>query len=221
MRIENIDEFAKRVNRKRRTIFDFYSKNLELKLETKKKGIRRYIPVEHEKYWKSEILFENYKEICDEDKMKKNLLDYLFQKDKPLANYFWGFEWTYFIGINYKDDRSKDYCISKVQRCYEMLHKTFGHQTGLRLLFSTEAFSGRDFGQHNHAVLYVENKSLRNVVLSKMRKYFKDDRFYSDPYSRYKGGIHYMLKEGVQGIDWGIFGNNLKQEGIDYEDKGK
>ena len=30
-----------------------------------------------------------------------------------------------------------------------------------------------------------------------------------------------MLKEGIQGIDWDILGNNLKQEGIDYENKGK
>ena len=98
-----------------------------------------------------------------------------------------------------------------------MLNKTFGHRTSLRLLYSTEAFSGRDLGQHNHVVLYVGNKLLRKIVLSRMKKFFKDDRFYSDEYCCYKGGIHYMLKEGIQGIDWDILGNNLIQEGIDNE----
>ncbi|NOY48467.1 MAG: hypothetical protein GXO84_09815 [Chlorobi bacterium] len=220
MRYENIDEFADRVERKRRTIFRFYKDNPELKLETKKKGVKRIIPITHEKYWKSDLLFEENKKLIDDNIMMENLLNYLYQNDKPLANHFWGFDWSYFIGINYKDDRSKDYCITKMNKCYEMLQGKYGHETTIRLLFSTEVFSGRDFGEHNHVVLYVKNKTLRKVVLNKMKAFFKNDRFYSDEYCRYKGGIHYMLKEGVQGEDWDILGNNLKAEGIKYENKG-
>ena len=149
MRLENIDEFARRVNRKRRTIFDFYRKNPELKLETKKKGIRRYIPVEHEKYWKSELLFNDNKKLNEDIRMTKNLVDYLHSNKCPYGNYFWGLEWTHFIGINYKEERSKDYCVTIMKKCFELLNKEFGHRTTLRLLFSTEAFSGLMFFCYN------------------------------------------------------------------------
>ena len=213
MKYVNVDVFAKKVNKSRRTIFRFYEKKPELKNETKKKN-KRLIPMEHLKYWNPELLYDENKLIADNDRKKKNLLDYLHRNDKPIANFFWRFDWTFFIGINYKDERSKDYCISMMNLLYDSLNEKFGNETKLRILFSTEAFEGRNYGHHNHVVLYVQNKKFRKLIEKDVIKFFMNDRVYVDDYDMYKGGIHYMLKEGTQGVDWGVNGNNLEEEGI-------
>lgn len=219
MKYEDIDTFAERVGKNRRTIFRFYEKYLELKSETKKKG-KRLIPIAHEKFWNPEMLFEENKTLSDSNRMMQNLLDYLHENKNPLANKFWGLDWSYFVSVDYKHERNKNYSISMMNKLYEMLEKKYGKDTTIRMFFTTEPFANRNNGQHNHFMIYVENKTLGKGVLNEIKKFFQHDRVDSSDYTKYKGGLFYMTKEGTQGTDWDILGNNLTIEGIKYENKG-
>lgn len=219
MKYENIDAFAKRVGKHRRTIFRFYNKNPELKNETKKKK-ERLIPIEHKKYWNPELLFENNKLLSEENRMMRNLLEYLHDNKNPLANKLWGLDWSCFVSVDYKHERSKNYSITMMNKLYSVLEEKYGKQTTIRVFFTTEPFANRNNGQHNHIMIYVENKALVELVLSQVKKFFKYDRVDSSNYTKYKGGLFYMMKEGTQGIDWDILGNNLVEEGLKYENKG-
>ena len=219
MKYENIDAFAERVGKSRRTIFRFYTKNPELKIETKKKG-KRLIPIAHRKFWNSEILFDENKTLSDSNRMMRNLLDYLNENKNQLANKFWGLDWSYFVSVDYKHERSKNYSITMMNKLYEMLEEKYGKETTIRIFFTTEPFANRNNGQHNHLMIYVENEILGKVVLSQIKKFFQHDRVDSSDYTKYKGGLFYMMKKGAQGMDWDILGNNLAIEGIKYEGKG-
>jgi hypothetical protein len=220
MKYESINEFATRVGKTRRTIFRFYNKHVDLQAETKKRGGKRLIPINHKKYWNCELIFDEHKKLVKDYRLTKNLLDYLHENDKPLANKFWGMEWTYFIGINYKYVRNKDYCVSMMNCLYERLNKKYGAKTTIRMFFTTEPNDDRIDGAHNHVVLYVKNEKMKQLVMNAIIKYFKNDRVFYDDYNKYKGGFHYIMKYGIQDEDWGFDGNNLEKEGVKYENKG-
>ena len=214
MKYESINEFSKRIGKSRRTIFRFYSKNIELNEETKIRNGKKIIPISHNKYWSSEIMYEENKRLNIDIKFMKNLLDYLHTNDKPLANKIWRFDWSYFVTINYKEERSEDFCFKKMHRLYKKLEDKFGKATILRMIFTTEPFEYRDNAHHNHLFLYIQNEKLKKQVLKDVHKFFPNDRIHSDDYDMYKGGIHYIMKDGINGVDWDILGNNLSLEGL-------
>lgn len=220
MKYENINEFAKRVGKTRRTIYRFYNKNTDLQEETKKKSGRRLIPITHKKYWNTDILFDENKTLVKDNREAKNLIDYLYENDNPLAIKFWLMKWSMFVSVDYKHERNKTYCFSMMSKLYEKLEKDYGDYTVLRMFFVTEPFANRNNGQHNHVTLYVSNEKLRPVILHDINQFFKYDRVDSSDYTKYKGGLFYMMKEGMQGEDWDILGNNLIEEGKKHENKG-
>ena len=220
MKYENINKFAKRVGRSGRTIYRFYNKNVDLREETKKKGGRRLIPLTHKKYWNTDILFDDNKTLVKDNREAKNLIDYLYKNDNPLAIKFWHMKWSMFVSVDYKYERSKTYCFSAMSALYEELVKKYRNDTVLRMFFVTEPFANRNNGQHNHASLYISNEKLRPVILHDINQFFKYDRVDCSDYTKYKGGLFYMMKQGMQGEDWDILGNHLTKEGIKYEDKG-
>ena len=57
-------------------------------------------------------------------------------------------------------------------------------------------------------------------VLSNSLHTFSYDRVEASPYDKYQAGLFYATKGGLVGEDWDILGNNLKQDGIDYANKG-
>ena len=56
--------------------------------------------------------------------------------------------------------------------------------------------------------------------MEEIRNYFSYDRVEAAPYDKYQAGLFYATKGGLVGEDWDILGNNLKQDGIDYANKG-
>jgi len=219
MKYEKIEKFAKRVGVSTRTIHRFYNKYPELKEETKGKRPKLY-PIEHKKFWKSELLFENNIRLVKDNREAKNLIDYLYNNDNPLAIKFWYMKWSMFVSIDYKYERNKTYCFTKMSHLYQNLADKFGNDTRIRMFYVTEPFANRNNGQHNHIALYTEQESLKPQILKRIKKMFRNDRVDSSDYCKYKGGLFYMMKNGIQGEDWDILGNNLIQEGIEYEDKG-
>lgn len=207
MKYDKVNDFAEKVNKSRSTVFRFYKKNEDLKNETKIKNGKRVIPVEHSKYFDSEIMFDENKVLKLENHSMKNLINYLSDKDS-LTNKLWFMEWSFFFTIAYKAERNKKSCFRQMHAMYEMLIEKYGNETDIRLFFTTEPFNNRK-GYHNHFMIHIENKSLHQQVTEDIKSFFNYDRVDFGIYDRHQGGLFYMSKEGLVNEDWDILGNNL------------
>ncbi|MBW4359794.1 hypothetical protein [Flavobacterium taihuense] len=207
MKIENLKEFIKSTKKSKSTIVRFYKKNEDLFLKTEIKNGKRYYPKEHVRYFDSEILHDENKLLRLENQSMKNLIDCLVDKDS-LQYRLWQMDWSFFFTVAYKTDRNKKSCFRQMHSMYEMLISKYGDETGMKMFFTTEAFSNRT-GYHNHFVLHVENKKLHQQIVEEIQSYFSYDRVDCGVYDKYKAGLFYASKEGLVNEDWDIIGNNL------------
>ena len=208
MNYEKNQTFVKKAGISRSKLYRFYDNNPELFNETQFKKNRRLIPEKHYKYFDREKLFE-------ENKSMRNLIDCL--RDKQTIPYrFWYLDWSYFMTISYKLERSKDSCSSRMRQLYTFIQNTYGDKTGLRIFFSSEPHDNRK-GYHNHLLLNIQNRSLHKPILDIINKEFKNDKVDYSTYDYYKGAVYYTSKKGLQGTDWDFDGNKLKEEGLGYE----
>lgn len=216
MKYEKVNDFAKRVNVTRRTIFRFYAKNPKLKEETKMKNRLRIVPISHKRFWNVDELFESNKAYNEANRMMSNLLLAL-QTGNPLVKKLWFLKWTHIITISPKGG-SLEYCTNRILQFYSEIDEKYGEKTNLRMLYNSERFSGGS-GYHSHIVLNIENKKLQPKILKHLEQYFKDDRIELDKYDYKKGFLFYSIKnsEDFKTISWGFDGNNLKKEKLDYE----
>lgn len=216
MKYEKVDDFAKRVDVNRRTIFRFYAKNSELKKETKIKNGCRVVPISHKRFWSVDELFESNKEFTNENRMMSNLLLAL-QTGNLFARKLWFSAWTHIVTISPKG-YSLQYCTSKISQFYDEVNLKYGAKTNLRIFYNSEQYSGGS-GYHTHLVFNIENKKLQPLILSDLKKYFKGDRIEADTYDFKKGFLFYSIKDSkdFETVSWGFDGNNLKKEGFDYE----
>jgi hypothetical protein len=60
---------------------------------------------------------------------------------------------------------------------------------------------------------------LHEAILNDIKEYFSYDRVEVAPYDKYKAAVFYMSKEGTINEDWDIVGNNLKKDGLQFENK--
>jgi hypothetical protein len=215
MKYEKISEFVTTARSSRSSVYRFYNKNEELWSETKKKGNKRLIPVEHLKYFDSEIMFDENKVLRSENQSMKNLIDCLVDKDS-LQYRLWQLGWDFFFTIAYRAERNKKSCFRQITGLYESLIKKYGDESGLRIFFTTEPFVNR-IGFHNHFVIRVENEKLKEEVVNEINKYFSYDRVDVTKYDKYKAGLFYISKEGLVNEDWDILGNNLRGDNIKYD----
>ena len=81
MKRENIKKFIIRTKTSKSTIYRFYRKNEELWRETILKSNKRLFPIEHAKYFDSEIMFDENKVLKSENQSMRNLIDCLMDKD--------------------------------------------------------------------------------------------------------------------------------------------
>ncbi|MGZ0017644.1 hypothetical protein [Yeosuana sp. AK3] len=219
MKYEKVEEFARRVGVTRRTIFRFYSKNAELKEETKIKNRCRVIPISHKRFWNVDELFESNKELSNDNRMMSNLLLAL-QTGNILIRKLWFLNWSHIVTICPKGG-SIEYCTSRIIQFYDEINKTYGMKTNLRIFYNSERFSDGG-GYHTHIILNVENKKLQPIILKHLKGYFKSDRIEIDEYDFKKGFLFYSIKDekDFKTVSWGFDGNNLEKEGLVYEDKG-
>lgn len=179
-------------------------------MKTEIKNGKRYYPKEHIRYFDSEILHDENKVLRLENQSMKNLIDCLVDKDS-LQYRLWQMEWDFFFTVAYKTDRNKKSCFRQMNSMYENLILKYGNQTGIKIFFTTEAFTNKT-GYHNHFVLHVENKKLKQQIVKEIQNYFSYDRVDFGVYDKYKAGIFYASKEGLVNEDWDIIGNNLGKD---------
>lgn len=208
MKCENIKEFIISTKASKSTIYRFYKKNKDLFAETKLRNGKRIFPVGHARYFDSEIMFDENKILRQENESMRNLIDCLEDKDS-LQYTLWQMEWSFFFTVAYKHERNKKSCFKQMHGLYDYLLKKYGHATELRLFFTTESFTGRK-GHHNHFVIYIKDKKLHEQIVTDIQEYFSDDRVDVGIYDKYKAGLFYMSKEGLNGEDWDFINNNAK-----------
>lgn len=215
---DKVNDFLKKIKKGKSTLYRFYRKNEDLFLETKKKRNKRLIPIEHAKYFDSEILHEENKLLVQQNGCMKNLINCLVDKDS-LQRRLWMMDWSFFATLAYKAERNQKSCFKMMHAVYDSLIEKYGDDTSIRLFFTTEPFANRE-GYHNHFVLYVENVKLREQVIEEIKKFFSYDRLDFSVYDKFKAGMFYLAKEGLVNEDWDILGNNLENENLSNETKG-
>jgi len=186
----------------------------------KKKGRRTYYKYDREllkhflpKHW----LDVEVKAVEQEAEIKamKNLIDRL-NNPNTLEYRMFQLDWTVFGTVAFKYDKGKTQCFNDMSKLYEELEQRFGKKTKLRLFYTTEPFANRN-GNHTHFILHVSNKILKDEVVMCIENHFKYDRVDAQPYNKYKAGTYYPAKNGLQGTDWDILGNNLTIDGLSNE----
>jgi hypothetical protein len=215
MKYENLKKFIISTKASKSTIYRFYKKNEELWNETKIPSGKRLFPIDHARYFDSEIMFDENKVLRQENQSMRNLIDNLVDKDS-LQFRIWQLDWSFFVTVAYKLERNKKSCYKQMNALYEHLEQKYGDVTKLRLFFTSEPFTNRK-GYHNHMVLNVTNRKLHEEILNEIRDYFSFDRVDVRPYDMYKAVVFYMTKEGTINEDWDILGNNIKEDGLQFE----
>lgn len=205
MKYENLKKFIISTKASKSTIYRFYKKNEDLFLETKKPRRERLFPVDHARYFDSEIMFDENKILRQENQSMRNLIDCLADKTS-FQQTFWQMDWSFFFTVSYKLERNKASCFKQMHGLYDYLNEKHGASTGLRLFFTTESFTNRK-GCHNHFVIYIEDKRLHEQIVTEVQEYFNYDRTDVSSYDKYKAGLFYMSKDGLSGEDWDFINN--------------
>lgn len=205
MKYETIMEFTATTKCSKSKIYRFYNENKDLFEETKLKG-KRLFPIQHARYFDSEVMFDENKVLRQENQSMKNLIDSLVDKDS-LQYKLWSMEWSYFCTVAYKVDRNKRSCFKQMNNIFEHLVLKY-NDTTIRIFFTTEEFTSRK-GYHNHFVIYVENQKLHEQVIADIKAYFSFDKTDFRDYDRYKAGLFYISKTGLINEDWDILYNKL------------
>jgi len=210
MKSVSLNDLIKTTKKSKSTILRFYKKNPEIRKEVKYIKRKNYYPLEHTRYFDSEIMYDENKQLLLENKSMKNVIDCLMDRNS-LQMRLWYMDWTYLYTVAYKSERNKKSCFRMMNGLYDSLIERYGSRTEIRMFFTTEPFANRN-GYHNHFVIYISNESIKEIIMDEINQYFEYDRVDSRPYNPYKAGLFYIAKDGLVNEDWDILGNNLKDE---------
>lgn len=94
MKYENIKEFTQTTKASKSKVYRFYKKNLELWSDTKLKNNKRLFPVDHARYFDSEVMFDENKILRQENQSMRNLIDCLSDKTS-YQHTFWQMDWKF------------------------------------------------------------------------------------------------------------------------------
>jgi len=207
---EKINDFIRRTDTSRTSIYRFYKKHPDLLGETIKKNNPRYYPISHAKYFNKEVLVDEVRGLELENDSMKKIIDHLMNRDS-LQIRLWEMGWTFFGTVAYASDLDKKTCYRLMTSMYQELENKYGDSIDIRLFFTTEPFNLRK-GHHNHFVIYVSNPFYAESVAEDIRAFFSYDRVDITGYDKYKAGLFYMTKEGLVNEDWDILYNNLDEK---------
>jgi hypothetical protein len=120
------------------------------------------------------------------------------------------FEWDFFVTISYEDSLSKKKCFSAMSELYdEMVKESCGKE--VRMFFTTEPFANR-YGYHNH--LAIKMSGTLEDIKRFIERYAPIGIVDVQPYDPELAGIFYICKNGRDGVDWDLMGNNLSKENL-------
>lgn len=215
MNLYNLNETSEKTGVSRATIYRFYEKNPDLWKETKIKIKRRLIPEAHLNLITKTNIYAKALALDEQTVQLKRLVDLLANPN--LIQYkLYQMDWDWFGTIAFKRDINKKYSYHQMLQAFDYIMNIYGKEIGLRIFFTVEPFNNRE-GTHIHFLLKVGNGLLTNAIIEELKGFFKNNRVDLKPYNKYKAGIYYIAKKGLQGTDWDILGNDLSKFGIKNE----
>ncbi|WP_157514538.1 hypothetical protein [Christiangramia portivictoriae] len=182
------------------SVYRLINKYPHLKKQTKLVSNRKLIPLVFRKYFNMDLMIEDEKRLLDDSNDKKQLIDLILENPNK-ANFFWKMDWDLFVTVSYKNEMTSLACHNKMTKLFHNLQHYNEHESSLRMLFTTEEYGVRD-GRHNHFVLHSTNKSIIPAIELYIKEQFSFDHVYIDDYNKYKPGVHYICKDGLQGDSW-------------------
>lgn len=81
MKYENIIEFTNNTKTSKSKIYRFYNRNKDLFSDTILRNGKRLFPIDHVRYFDSEVMFDENKILRQENQSMRNLIDCLVDKD--------------------------------------------------------------------------------------------------------------------------------------------
>lgn len=210
MNLFDLKETSEKTGVSRATIYRFYDKNPQLMAETKIKNKKRLIPEAHLPLITKTNIYSKYIKLDKEYTQLKKLVDVITVPDS-LQYTLYQMGWDWFGTIAFKNEFNTKQSFHRMLQAYDHIIDLYGSKTDLRIFFTVEPFSNRK-GTHIHFVLAIDNNYLMNEVLTEIKNYFIKSRIDLREYDKYKAGIYYISKCGLQGEDWDILGNNLPKK---------
>ncbi|WP_271768767.1 hypothetical protein [Aquimarina algiphila] len=208
------EEFARLANKDKRTI-----KRLKKKLITKNPNTNLVIAGRPDKYHHSllkKFLSPSIYNIIMNNKSLLNTIRCLSKTD-TLEYKLFKMPWKWWCTVSYANELHSNACRDTMNKLYDYIESKYGNKSELRMFYTTESFSCRDEGHHNHFVLDVSEEKYHYSIKKDIEKFLEGNRIYIEKYDELKPCIFYCGKEGLYGTDWDILGNNLKQNGVDYD----
>ena len=150
-----------------------------------------------------------------ENRSLRNTIQCLRRTDS-LGYKLFQMDWTFWCTVAYKDEFTTDQCRTKMDSFYQHLVNKFGEETDLRMYYTTESFNTRQ-GNHNHFLLNASDTKLHYIIKQELQNYLQGNSVDVKNYDESLPCIFYSEKEGLQGTAWDIWGNNLKNDGLKYE----
>jgi hypothetical protein len=208
MNLYNLKEVSEKAGVSRATIYRFYERNNGLWNETKIKTKKRLIPESHLSLITKSNIYTTALRLEEENKQLKRLVN-LLSVPNTLQYRLYQMDWDYFGTIAFKNDLNQKAAYHQMLRAFDYLIERYGKKIKLRIFFTVEPFYNRD-GNHIHFILRVGNGLLTKAVIEELKVFFKNDRVDLNKYDRYKAGIYYTSKQGLQGENWDILGNDFE-----------
>jgi hypothetical protein len=149
-------------------------------------------------------------QLIKENRQFKNTIDCL-STPGTLEHHLSLMDWDYFVTISWEDLYNKERCRTEMDSLYRDFDN-YGFGAKNRMFYTTEPFTNRR-GCHNHFALKLEgsnNIQIKEFIEKNAPKGIVDVK----PWDNYKAGIFYITKDGTEGVDWDILGNNLKEDGV-------
>ena len=210
MNLFNLKETSEKTGLSRATIYRYYEKYPELWAETKLKK-KRLIPEAHLNSMTKTNIYAKALALDQQAVQLKRLVELL--TDPNTVQYkLYQMDWDYFGTVAFKNEINQKYSYHRMLQAFDYLVEYFGKEIGLRIFFTVEPFTHRG-GTHLHFILKVGKGLMTNAVLAELKGFFKNNRIDLKKYDKHKAGIYYISKQGLQGEDWDILGNDLLKFG--------
>ena len=208
------EEFAKLVNRDKKTIRRL-KKNILSKYPNSNKIIQGRPDRYHHTLLKKFLSSDIYQIILDNKSLCNTIR--CLKKTDTLEYKLFKMHWNWWCTVSYANELSRDRCRDEMDKLYNYLEHKYGGYTHLRMFYTTESFSNRDEAHHNHFVLDISESKYHYLIKKDIERIFKKDRIHIQEYDEFKSCIFYCGKEGLNSTHWDLLGNNLKNEGIQYD----
>jgi len=151
-------------------------------------------------------------DLIQRNRSLSNTIECMHRND-TLEQHLSFLNWDYFITVTYQEPKSKMECITLMNELYCKLEaKSISGNT--RAFYTTETYSVSK-GNHNHAVIKSDLKLYQVIEL--LQALEPIGIIDVQRYDFELAAIFYICKEmnkNLDGLYWGVLGNNLESDGI-------